>query len=153
MILTILLVIAGILLSAFGALAGVAFMRQAVIPWIREVVEVHVHSQLGVIETSIERVEKRLDEDLWASKEDRHEAKRLRDRATYHVRRARRELAAVELQDGELEGIAGELRLLDGEGSEQSELPGLPDSVEAAPPSEKDQMTAAFAAKWSKRYA
>jgi len=151
MLANILLVITGLLLALGIVATGVAFTRQVLKPWIHDEVEAYVGQQLELFGTQFSQLSDEVAALPKTYEEERRESKRLRDRASYHVRRARAELADLNLEDGELEGLAGELRLIDASGSEDSILPDVRDGV-APGAEEKTVMQRAFESKWSRKY-
>jgi len=69
------------------------------------------------------------------------EARKNRQRATWHVTRVKKELEKLGLRDPELDELAGNLRPTDGEGSGDGELLALHTTVAESPPSsEADEM-------------
>jgi len=69
------------------------------------------------------------------------EARKARQRATWHVSRVRKELEKHGLVDPELEELSSRLQRVDGEGSGDGELLALHTSLaESPPPSQADEM-------------
>lgn len=69
------------------------------------------------------------------------EARKARQRATWHVTRVKKELDKLGLRDPELDELAGNLRPVDGEGIGDGELLALHSPVaESPPPSQADEM-------------
>jgi len=102
-----------------------------------------LHERVAALESDVDELPKRWDD-------IRGESKRLRDRATYHVRRARAELEQLDLEDPELDALASDLRGRDAEGEHGSQLPLVPDAMETAPPAQEDPIMAALRHKWAK---
>jgi len=81
------------------------------------------------------------------------EARKARQRATWHVSRVRKELEKHGLVDPELEELSSRLQPVDAEGSEESGLLALHTPVaESSPETEAEMMGRAFEQKWSRRY-
>jgi len=69
------------------------------------------------------------------------EARKARQRATWHVSRVKKELDKLGLRDPEMDELAGNLRPVDGEGSGDRGLLALHSHVaESPPPSQSDEM-------------
>jgi len=140
-------------LSALGVTSLVAlgafFVRKWFLPGLEVVVGRYVdaplkalHERVSVVESDVDELPKRWDD-------IRGESKRLRDRATYHVRRARAELEQLDLEDPELDALASDLRGRNGEGEHAEQLPLVPDDVAPVAAQEPPIMTA-LRHKWAK---
>jgi len=71
------------------------------------------------------------------------EARKARQRATWHVTRVKKELDKLGLRDPELDELAGNLRPVDGEGSGDGEVLALHSPVEeSSPPSQTEELDA-----------
>jgi len=110
---------------------AVAFVRHAdaLIAWASGYIEGSVQpfeSRLKALEALVDDLPVRWDE-------IRDEAQKIKARAHYHVKRARSELAEIGLEDPELEGLDGQLRLIDDGRSEEEGMRSVPEGVVGVP--------------------
>jgi len=138
---------------ALGVTALVALGAFVVHKWLEPMMDVvvgryvdapikHLHDRVAALESDVDELPKRWDD-------IRGESKRLRDRATYHVRRARAELEQLDLEDPELDALASDLRGRNGEPEQAGELQSVPDLVATVAP-EESAIDRALRYKWSK---
>jgi len=138
---------------ALGVTALVALGALFVQKWLRPLLDLvvgrYMERPIRLLDERIKQLESDVDELPKKWDDIRDASKKLRDRATYHTRRVRAELGALDLADPELDAIADSLRGANGEGEPEGELPlVLADVAEA---SEEDEMTRALKHKWANR--
>jgi len=128
---------------------GAFFVRRWLQPAFELVVGRYVDEPLRALHERVKAVEADVDELPRRWEEIARDSKKLRDRATYHVRRARSELEALGLEDPELETLAKELRGANGEGEHGAQLPLVQDDL-APVAAEESPIDRALRHKWAK---
>jgi len=134
-------------LRLFGDVRGILDRTRAIMEGAYRVDEKGLEARFRDLEDLVDRLPQRW-EDI------KREAARLDARARYAVGRSREELASRGLTDERLDELGAELRILDGEGSEESgvlPMRGAMESVPAPaqqPPSAGDWQSLARARKW-----
>lgn len=147
---TALIAVAFVVLAGSIVLTGRAFSASLglLLPEMRAIRKAHEawcglgvgdrEDRLRALEDAVEMLPQRWDQ-------IRKEAERLDGRARHAVRRVAAELEERGLADDTIDGLAGELRLVDGGGGAQEELPAMPQSVAEPPPPPTDWRAAARA--------
>lgn len=139
---------------ALGVTAVVALGAFAVRKWLQPALDLvvgrYVDDPIRLLHERLKTLENDVDELPRKWQEIERDSKKLRDRATYHVRRVRAELDQLDLADPELDALASDLRGRDGEPGEQGELLPVPAAVAEVTPAQEDPIMAALRHKWAK---
>jgi len=123
------------LLVVLGVVGGVIVAVRSSWPLVLGALERRVEDLVRPLNAEIAALRTQIESFPAEWKRETKESKRLQDRAYYRVQRAREELAERGLSDGELDGLATEVREPDGAGGEGSGvLPMLPAMAQGPAP-------------------